>query len=108
MASLLLSSNAAAIKLLDSADTLNVLFLKVLVNSLPTNDAYMRHEIFVRERPMTHIRVMANAYTYSDAVAARRPSGFPYLSDYIPKGPHFLLMNKIICIAYANFGARAQ
>ena len=47
------------------------------VNSLPTNDAYMRHEIFVRERPMTHIRVMANAYTYSDAVAARSTLGLP-------------------------------
>ena len=48
-----------------------------LFNSLPTNDAYMRHEIFVRERPMTHIRVMANAYTYSDAVAARSTLGLP-------------------------------
>ena len=30
------------------------------VNSLPTNDAYMRHEILYAKRPMTHIRVMTN------------------------------------------------
>ena len=30
------------------------------LNSLPTNDAYMRHEILYAKRPMTHIRVMTN------------------------------------------------
>ena len=30
------------------------------INSLPTNDAYMRHEILYAKRPMTHIRVMTN------------------------------------------------
>ena len=32
----------------------------IVINSLPTNDAYMRHEILYAKRPMTHIRVMTN------------------------------------------------
>ena len=36
-----------------------VLIIPLSLNSLPTNDAYMRHVMILRKRPMTHICVMA-------------------------------------------------